>query len=876
MKSISHTKDKMNKNRYLVVKICCMIIAAYVFTGISMPTAKAEAGIKLYNYSSKTTSNYTGKQVGATLNGVKISIPGTPGILVDGCALLPFTEVFQNSSIAADCVYNEAKGTITISKYDKIIVMTIDSKSAKVNGKTVKMSVAPKKIKYMDVDKIQVLVPSRFVSETLGLGYTWNSNKSTVEIKKKSILLSYNSGDKLEYTGTKGKVTVNGKSVSLGSMPSIIINNTAMLRAKSVFANTKINAIYTYKKADQSVTISKGDKVLVMTIGSKTAYLNGTKLTLSTAPVYVTNHETNASYVMVPGSFTATSLGYSYKWNSTTKTSSISSSNSELGDSGDISEIGTILKDWTASKTQYSKSSGVTEIKSETDTANSTGTISSVSRDYSNVATNSETFMLTSTTPYHNLTSTKSDQTITILAVDQLCNNNTYQMNGNSSNFVNTIDLINNADQKTATIKLAILKNNYQYDIRLSADKLTLYVTVYYNALISATIGTNDEGDFLVLNGVSAFNATITEQSGLLYIDLPDTINSLGDLTTAITGSKYINQIISTSMADKTQLILSLNSGYQYYYKENGSKLAIAFQPKSVVDNNNYEIVIPKPAQVTSDMITNVDHYFSNYFVITLKGDYTSSINRSNITNSSSTVEKISVTCNSSGNTEIKVTTSKLQGYEIVSDNNNIYVNVGNPKDIYKNIVVLDPGHGGKASGAVQKGIYEKNLNFKIMYTLGKKYFNKDTTKLKVYYTRTSDVDMSLKDRAAFAKKVGADLFVSLHMNSAPQAPKACGTEIFYSHNNNSANRAGLTSQKLASMILENLYPAIGSSNRGVKEEIYTVIDRNTVPAVLIELGFLTNNTDYSIITNEEKQKLAMESVYKSLLQVFEKYPTGR
>jgi N-acetylmuramoyl-L-alanine amidase len=91
---------------------------------------------------------------------------------------------------------------------------------------------------------------------------------------------------------------------------------------------------------------------------------------------------------------------------------------------------------------------------------------------------------------------------------------------------------------------------------------------------------------------------------------------------------------------------------------------------------------------------------------------------------------------------------------------------------------------------------------------------------------------MTLKDRAAFAQKVGADLFVSLHMNAVVDAPYVTGSEVFYSVSNNTAYQSGLKSQDLAAALNMNLKTTLGSVDRGVKTENYTVIYRNTVPAV--------------------------------------------
>lgn len=892
----SPTKDIRIQNRHLFVKISCLMIASFTLLGLFSDEALAASGLKIYNYQTKKESTYTDKQIKVTLNGKTIGNSNTPGILVNGIALLPYKDIFEDSNIAAECIYNKDKGTVSITKNNITIGMKIGSKSATVNGKAVTLPVAPMKIKYVKANVAKVLVPSRFVSEALGFGYAWYSEKNTVAIEKKSMLISFNNGDKFEYTGAQCKVTIDGQNVDLGSMPNIITNNTAMLRAKKVFADSKIKAIYKYNKDDNTVTLTKNNNTLVMTIGSTTAYLNGKSKKMDVAPILVKNYDSNSSYVMVPGLFTATCLGYDYTWNNSTRTSVITSKGNntsgsgntntdpELGDNGVIVDTGTILYQWNGLDTLYGKSSGVHGIESSGNASVADGMIYSVSRDYSNIKQNTETYMITSTEPFQKLTSNYSGNKITLQAEHMYCSDLTYQLYGVSSNYINTISTYFNTQDTSTTIEVELLQDKYSYDISLSQDRLTLYVTVYMNTVTKAVIGTNTAGDYITLTGNTPLNATVTQASGCLYIDLPNTTNSLGDMAIEVKNTKYINQFITVNNQDRIQYILIMNEGYQYYIMESGNNYTLSFQPNAavqqddipdVIDKSKYEIVIPRPSGVTDSMISNEDFYFDNYFVIRMQGDSTAFFSAHPATYNSGVIKKITYSVNSSGETEIKIATTKLQGYEIASDNDYIYVNIGDPREIYKNIVVLDPGHGGDAKGARYFNTNEKDVNFQILYTIGKKYFNKNTSELKVYYTRTSDVDMTLNNRAAFAKKVGADLFVSLHMN-ASEASAAKGTEVYYSKNNNSANAAGLTSEILAGEFLTSINGVIGSKNRGVKSAAYVVVHKNTVPAVLIELGFLSNKEDFAKITDATYQENVAKAIYDTLLQVFKEYPTGR
>ena len=165
-------------------------------------------------------------------------------------------------------------------------------------------------------------------------------------------------------------------------------------------------------------------------------------------------------------------------------------------------------------------------------------------------------------------------------------------------------------------------------------------------------------------------------------------------------------------------------------------------------------------------------------------------------------------------------------------------------------------------------------MNYAILYTCAKKYFDSSTSNVKAYWTRYNDTFISLDDRAAYASAVGADLFVSLHMNSATSS--ASGTEVYYSTNNNATLQNGLNSNSMASVYLSNIVSVFASKNRGVKSANYVVIKKNTVPAILIELGFISNDGDRAKLVDPTMQDSVAKTIYDTTESVFEKYPTGR
>lgn len=92
----------------------------------------------------------------------------------------------------------------------------------------------------------------------------------------------------------------------------------------------------------------------------------------------------------------------------------------------------------------------------------------------------------------------------------------------------------------------------------------------------------------------------------------------------------------------------------------------------------------------------------------------------------------------------------------------------------------------------------------------------------KVYWTRTNDSYITLANRAAFAKSVRADAFISLHMNSA-KSGSANGTEVYYSVSNNKTSFSGITSKAMANLFRTQLLADLKTTNRGTKQRLLCI-----------------------------------------------------
>ena len=166
-------------------------------------------------------------------------------------------------------------------------------------------------------------------------------------------------------------------------------------------------------------------------------------------------------------------------------------------------------------------------------------------------------------------------------------------------------------------------------------------------------------------------------------------------------------------------------------------------------------------------------------------------------------------------------------------------------------------------------------MNYNIIYKKAKEYFNSEKSDIKAYWTRTTDTYVDLNTRAAFAEKVEADIFISLHMNSATSTTGK-GLEVLYASNNKN-EMSEMDSKKMAKIFQDQLIADLKMTDRGIKDRVnLVVLKKNVVPAVLIELGFMSNSSDFKKLSNSSFQEKAAESIYKATQKCFNAYPTGR
>jgi len=231
----------------------------------------------------------------------------------------------------------------------------------------------------------------------------------------------------------------------------------------------------------------------------------------------------------------------------------------------------------------------------------------------------------------------------------------------------------------------------------------------------------------------------------------------------------------------------------------------------------------------------------------------------------------------------------------------------------HKFTLVIDAGHGGKDSGAKGKGkIYEKHINLNVALAFGR-YVEKNCPDVRVIYTRKTDVFIPLHQRANIANKNKADVFISIHTNAIAGKGRPTGLETYTMGLRRSGekfsaalreNEAILveddfekhysgfdpripesyiifdiihgenmeSSVELAKMIQKNVCATAGRPNKGVKQDAFLVLRETSMPACLIELGYITTPSDEAYLTNSNNVDALGRGIYQAFVEFKRKH----
>ena len=219
--------------------------------------------------------------------------------------------------------------------------------------------------------------------------------------------------------------------------------------------------------------------------------------------------------------------------------------------------------------------------------------------------------------------------------------------------------------------------------------------------------------------------------------------------------------------------------------------------------------------------------------------------------------------------------------------------------------VVIDPGHGGRVSGALGAISNEKDINLTVALLVGGN-ITQNCPDVHVIYTRETDVFVTLNERAAIANRANADVFISIHCNSTEsRSPSAVGAETYVlGEHRNAANlevarteNASILyeenaeeqynnfdlnspeayialslfqneylnqSLQLAANVQDQFTRRVGRRDRGVQQAGFLVLWKTAMPSILIELGFISNASEERFLASEDGQVYMASAIFRA------------
>ena len=665
---------------------------------------------------------------------------------------------------------------------------------------------------------------------TLALGLL---GATTVYGEQVKMDLFYN-GKHHAYAAKEVKIEIDGKAMVPKDMPAVIIDGRTMLPMRQIAQ--ELGCEVNWNEAAKQIYVMRGSDIIVFTVDSKTGYENGKEFTMD-VPATIVNDRT-----MLPVRALADALHLNIKWDDPNRIVSIQS--------GD-----TVVKD---------------EPKAPESGQTTAGTLTGIQTPSAKDA--DQTFTIQADGPMGRYEKTFVDDQKIVLDFYGAKSSLPGEITKTNSDIVTGIRTAtheNNGDSFTRVV--FDLSGKKDYEVTQSADKKNITISFGKTTVDKISAVHSQNKDIITIGGTGSFGASVamTADPQKIIVTIPNCQSNLSDKINTADLQYVLEGKVDTSKGNTVELVLAVEDLVQYSYREENQNLILEIYPTTLknmrYDKNANVLFLDKKDKIDTGSVKFEDHYLDGYFDVTLPGDYESDYGYGTYDVKGTVVENIEVSTKG-GNTTFRFKQNRISAYEVTDEGDSYAIRVKNPKEVYDKVLLLDAGHGGKDPGTSGNGMQEKNLNLTIAQKIAQKL---QGSGIKVYMTRDSDVYPENSTRAKTANDI-AVLMVSIHMNSGPET--ANGTETLYQVHAND-NGARLTSKQLAEILQGKVVSATGNTNRGAK--LWTdvlILNRTTVPSVIVEVIFITNTGDALKISNPAYQDQVAQAIADGIQEAV-KYP---
>lgn len=665
---------------------------------------------------------------------------------------------------------------------------------------------------------------------TLALGLL---GATTVYGEQVKMDLFYN-GKHHAYAAKEVKIEIDGKAMVPKDMPAVIIDGRTMLPMRQIAQ--ELGCEVNWNEAAKQIYVMRGSDIIVFTVDSKTGYENGKEFTMD-VPATIVNDRT-----MLPVRALADALHLNIKWDDPNRIVSIQS--------GD-----TVVKD---------------EPKAPESGQTTAGTLTGIQTPSEKDA--DQTFTIQADGPMGRYEKTFVDDQKIVLDFYGAKSSLPSEITKTNSDIVTGIRTAtheNNGDSFTRVV--FDLSGKKDYEVTQSADKKNITISFGKTTVDKISAVHSQNKDIITIGGTGSYGASVamTADPQRIVVTIPNCQSNLSDKINTAELQYVLDGKVDTSKGNTVELVLAVEDLVQYSYREETQNLILEIYPTTLknmrYDKNANVLYLDKKDKIDTGSVKFEDHYLDGYFDVTLPGDYESDYGYGTYDVKGTVVENIEVSTKG-GNTTFRFKQNRISTYQVTDEGDSYAIRVKNPKEVYDKVLLLDAGHGGKDPGTSGNGMQEKNLTLTIAQKIEQEL---QGSGIKVYMTRNSDVYPENSTRAQTANDI-ADLMVSIHINSGPET--ANGTETLYQvHANDSSAR--LTSKQLAEILQANMISATGNTNRGVKLRTdLLILNRTTVPAVIVEVIFITNTGDALKISNPAYQDQVAQAIADGIQEAV-KYP---
>ncbi|MCL2216099.1 MAG: N-acetylmuramoyl-L-alanine amidase family protein [Defluviitaleaceae bacterium] len=722
--------------------------------------------------------------------------------------------------------------------------------------------------------------------------------------------------------GADIRLVIDGQEIHNLSAPPVMVDERVMVPARDVFE--RVGGVVGWHGGHRQVSVFHGDDVLVMTVGLREARLNGESIMMQLAPIMVNDR------TLIPLRFPAEAFGLCVDWCNETRTAIVNSQGDENGNESLLPPISEIPIIPLPPQNGYANGMPIITLPpsggepgdeiyvSDKEELPWEGAPNELPPPGVTVATpeyNPDLAIDVSTAPIQTIP--HPETTITALQTPRETGTAAYVIvaslpitgvnyfllpdNRLVVDIQNAVSLISGVHYVDASVPISGVRASQfsntaprvtrvvfdvvgpaEFSVSLSADRQVLTVAFSRNRITNIIAQSDAFSDSLLIQGDVLPSIRISTEGFPQFLTINIDNASMATAGGFVPGGVFASHFTTGQRADGTAYI-------NVHVGENWPSFSIAHSTNSVAfvlhhgitgvryDSTRRELLISRDFAMDINHVRHIDEYLRYRYTIVLPSS-AEVLGRGELSVLDGYINSVNISRATDGNVLLTFNTARVLTFSVHENANYFVIRAHLPREVFPFIVVIDPGHGGACPGAIHNGIVEKDyvlaLSHKVMQLLDADPF------IRAYMTRHDDSTVANLRRAEIANGIGADLFVSVHVNAVPpHLLHVHGIETWYSVSQlEQANPNNvMNSRQLANIMQRHKIEQTGAHDRRLfVGNDFVVLRETEMPAVLLEVGFITNVYEAARMATAQYQWQLAQAIYNGIVEAFAAHPPRR